>query len=194
MADSGLGSIVKWGLIAGVAYYLYETFMVPAVAQPVASTVPLATGSITLPNLQSALTINPNPPLSPDTGLTDWAAELNSAAAPDANLVNGKMSAWQWNYYLNILRPAGVPAAQFGAAFPNAANLITAADFVAALKAQPGGLAGLGAPAVKIPVPVSMTLKNGKRAVVWAAPGGDGTVKVFGAAHPFTVGVRRLPA
>jgi hypothetical protein len=190
MADSGLGSIVKWGLIAGVAYYLYETFIVPAATTTVATAAP-ATGSITLPALQTALAPTA---VDPNTGLTDWATELNTAAAGDANLVGGQMSAYQWNYYLNILRPAGVPATQFAAAFPSPSNPITASAFVSALQSTPGGLSGLGASAVKIPVPVSITLKNGKRAVVWAAPGGDGTVRVFGAAHPFTVGARRLPS
>jgi hypothetical protein len=74
----------------------------------------------------------------------------------------------QWNYYRNQLRPPELTGAQFEAAIPPGAGLMTAADFLAKMKAA--GFAGLGA--VLIPVPFVANV-NGRQTILWGArPGG----------------------
>lgn len=191
----GAGSVLKWGLLAGAAWFLYENFK--GSAAPVAASSPA--GSVSLTDLASSSGAAATPAATaPAVNPSALIAQLQAAAAPDANLVNGQMSAWQWNYYLNILRPPGVPGPQFAAAFPDAAQLITAAQFVGALGGQAGGLSGLGS--VTIPVPV-MVQSGGRPVVVWAArelPGSGAKnemrVALFPGAHPFGVRPRGLPA
>ena len=116
----GAGSVLKWGLLAGAAWFLYENFK--GSAAPVAASSPA--GSVSLTDLASSSGAAATPAATaPAVNPSALIAQLQAAAAPDANLVNGQMSAWQWNYYLNILRPPGVPGPQFAAAFPSVCPL-----------------------------------------------------------------------
>lgn len=205
MADSGVGSVLKWGLIAGGAYYLYQAlYGSGTVAAAAAPSTPA--GTVTMPDLAAAAAgVPPAPPAPPvvapapaaSGAASQLAAELNAAAAGDANLVNGQMSAWQWRYYFNnVLQRTPVSDALFTAAFPDPAALLTADRYAAALLGN-GGLSGLGR--VTIPVPVVFDSDTGRRVMVWAArdlaSSADGPrAAVFSGASPLRLGPARLPA
>lgn len=185
--DSGMGDLLKYGLLAVGGYLLYQNFIAtPAAA--VASTAPPATGSTTgtsslslsdLVNaIKNAVTPTPAatttpPPASTTTASPAAAATLSAqlvTAAKDNTFFiaqNGQGNADEWNFYLAQLRPPGLSADQFAAIFPgmtatDRGPVMSADAFVS--KIQAGGV-GLGA--VQIPVPL-MFSNNGKRVIVWA--------------------------
>jgi len=194
--QGGMGSVLKWGLIAGGAYLLYRNFTgtgggfslsdlvsaasVAPAALPAQPAAPAASGvRATAP----AAPQTQNPPAqqfvyqshNQTPAAASLAAELTAAAAGDAFLVNGAFNADHWAFYYNLIRTALTPT-QFGAAFPGMTDTdrgpdITAGEFVARLQAA--GLAGLDVKglgalddSMYVCVPVRSLAKRGP-VVVW---------------------------
>lgn len=200
MAQDSMGTILKWGLLAGGAYYLYQVFFnAPAAAAAPVTLSDLSAAVPPPPASPTQSTVTPaTPPVStggaPPVPVPTLASRLAGAAYGDANLVNGQMNAWQWNYYLvNVLRLTPLSDAQFGVAFPTPASLLTPDQFAAAFQAA-GGLSGLGRVTIPVPIPV---MSGGRRVIAWAsrdlAGSGSPRAALFPAAHPFTVRARALP-
>lgn len=138
---SGMGDILKYGLLAGAAYLIYQQFF----ATPAAA--PGATGG----------TPPPAPPAAPPYTYVPptLAVQLaNSNSSGNANL-----NADQWAYYWNnTLSKAAIDPTVFTSLFfpngrpsnPSQSPTMTAAQFVAALGSK--GVSGLGAVVLRPPV------------------------------------------
>lgn len=199
--QGGLGSILKYGLIAGGVYFAYRAISGAASTSATASSP--AAGSLSLSDLVAAIKQAQTSPAPAGTTATTAAApavrapltlqELLTAAGKSAtDTLNGH----EWNYYRNQLRPPDLTGAELQSAIGDASQEMTGADFMAGL--QKVGLSGLGLGAVHIPVPVQVRTPDGRLVVVWAArdlPGsGPSRVAVFPGRVPFRFGAPSLPA
>jgi hypothetical protein len=136
---SGMGDLLKYGLLAVGGYLLYSNFVSqPAVSAPAASTGGGAppTPPPTTPAAAAAA--------SSSTAAT--VAALKTWAAGDPNY-KGTYTSDQWHWgWINILKKPGIPDADFMALFPGGTPPMTAEAFVAAAVSR--GLSGLGRPRV----------------------------------------------
>jgi hypothetical protein len=202
MAESALSSILKYGLLAGGAYYLYNAFLAPA-APVVLGAPATATGSLSLNDLQTALSntaATPAPPVpAPPPSASQSAIKsliLAKSAGDPAIAADGTAAIDVWNFYRNLVATP-LTQAQMDQSFPaltptDRGQPITIDQYLAQVAAATG-ISGLGA--LSVPVPIVVRTADGRRVMVWAArdlPGGD--VAVFGAAHPFRLKGRPLPA
>ena len=204
MAKDGLdlGSLVKWGLLLGGGYYLYQTYVSSSSST---TTSPSSTGSLSLADLTTAIknalagsgspSSSTAPPPAAPTGPTTItalrAAIQKPAGLTDQSINNGySLSMDGWNFYRNNVQPPALTAEQFGqvvAALPAGVDrsLVTVDQFLAALKASGvvSGLSGLGAVSIAVPMLVNV---NGRRGVVWASHnvGSAGPSGLHGLDHP----------
>lgn len=198
----GVGTILKYGLLAGGAYFAYRAFTGASAATPATAAAPAA-GSLSLTDLVNAIKQAQTSPAP--AGTTPAASVPANARAPlsvqELLTAAGKsatdtLNGHEWNYYRNQLRPPALTGDELQSAIGDASQEMTAADFYAGL--QKVGLGSVGLGAVHIPVPVTVVTPDGKRVVVWAArdlPGsGPSRVAVFAGASPFRVGAPSLPA
>lgn len=123
-----MGDILKYGLLAGGAYLLYNAFS--SGATTAAATAPAAGSSGS-----SA------PPPAPAGDPTTIAALKTWAATQPGYTGTYSSDVWHWAW-INVLKKTPVPDANFFAVFPGGTPPMTPEAFVTALKSQ--GLSGLG--------------------------------------------------
>jgi hypothetical protein len=173
----GVGDLLKWGLLAGAAYYVYETFFAtPAAAAP--GTVSTTSGPVNLSDLvaaiQKQLGTSATPPV---TSTTTPPAPATAALTTDS----------QSTQQSKLLAAAGVPATQ----------LYTVSqwnyEFNQVYGHDPGTLGDDGSPmligaylnlihskglgAVRISVPMLLRVDGRRPVLAWASQSmaGDGT-------------------
>jgi hypothetical protein len=116
-----MGDILKYGLLAVGGYLLYNAFVSGSTATAAASP-----DSAPPPAAPSPATI---------AALKTWAASQDG--------YDGKFSSDVWHWaWVNVLKKAPVPDANFFAVFPGGTPPMTPEAFVSALQSQ--GLSGLG--------------------------------------------------
>ena len=152
MASSGIGDLLKYGLLAGGAYLAWKAYSGGTVAATAPSTTPTSTGTSTAPTYAYV------PPTVTQA--------LAAAAVGNAYFVNGQMNADQWSYlWTNSLnKPALDPTLFSNLFFPggrpsNPANnpMMTADTFVQALATK-----GISGPPGSARVPVPFLLIRGR--------------------------------
>lgn len=115
MAESSVGSFVKWGLVAGVAWWAYETF----IASPA---LPSTAVAAIAPADKAAPPVTPAPSAAMAAGLSldriYQAVVSEMKANPATNVDNGVVSAnqWEFNWYLQNRAIPSLPSAAFPAA------------------------------------------------------------------------------
>lgn len=140
-----MDKLIKYGLMAGAAYYLYVNFFSGAAA------VARSTGLTPAPPVPTG----PPAPVvsSPGTWTVAAAASaLDKATQNNAFKVGGKMGADQWKFFYNNLAGApNVDPVYDSIFFPNGRpadpslyTQMTATEFMQALKSGGVGLSGLG--------------------------------------------------
>ena len=194
-SSGGMGEILKWGLIIGGAYYLYQAYIssqtAAAPAAPAAGAAPPATSTtaptFSLQNLITAIQDSLNSG-GPSSGATAPAGSNPTPPAPVANegqtasaLIDAagganSFNVDQWNYYWGqlggtVLTPAqsAAVATAAGGDNPMDVNAYLAARGTAGLPITLPGLSGLGA--VPLPVPLTFIYGPDKRPLL-LIPGG----------------------
>lgn len=141
--------VLKYALIAGAGYLAYEFLVKPSTAAPAPAS---GSAPFSLSDLIAALRAPAPATTTPPAGAatTSLADQLTAAAAGNAYLIGGKMTADQWSYIYNHLSGKASIDSVFDALFfPNGRPTdqatyptYTAAEFAAALKTK--GISGLG--------------------------------------------------
>ena len=197
-SSGGIGEILKWGLILGGAYYLYQAYVnsqatAAAAAAPVTPATPATTTtSTTAPTfslqslitaIQDSLTTGAStsgttaPVVAPPTAPAPVANESQTASAMiDAASGLNSLNVDQWNYYWGRLGGVVLTAAQSNAVAtaaggdnPMDVNAYISARGAAGLDTTLPGLSGLGA--VPLPVPLAFIYGPDKRPLL-LIPGG----------------------
>lgn len=202
MANSsggGMGEILKWGLIIGGAYYLYQAYVnsqaaavaaAPAAGSTTASAT--TTSSTTAPtfSLQNLITAIQDS-LNSGAAPSGTAAPVGAPSAPPAPVANEGQTASalidaaggansfnvdQWNYYWGqlggtVLTPtqSAAVATAAGGDNPMDVDAYLSARAAAGLPITLPGLSGLGA--VPLPVPLTFIYGPDKRPLL-LIPGG----------------------
>jgi hypothetical protein len=164
MASGGMGDILKYGLLAGAGYLIYQNFFATPAAATTAPAPAAGGGTPPAPPAPPA----PPPPVPP--GYTYVPPTLAAALAGANSSGSASLNADQWAYYWNngLKKPAidpGVFTALFfpsgRPADPSQAPQMTAAQFVAALGSK--GVSGLGAVVIRPP----LVVRRGGKLLVW---------------------------
>lgn len=124
-----MGDLIKYGLLAVGGYLLYQNF----ISQPAVSAAPAASTGGGAP---------PTPPPTTSTGNPTTIAALKTWAATQPGYT-GTFSSdiWHWAW-INVLKKAPIPDADFFVLWPGGTPPMTADAFVNAAATR--GLSGLG--------------------------------------------------
>lgn len=166
---SSMGDILKYGLLAGGAYLVYQAYQ-STVAPAAAGTTPAAgtpAGTTPAAGTPTYVYVPPTP-----------AQALAASAVGNAYLVNGQMTADQWSYlWTNALAKPPLDVGLFSTLFfpngrpsdPAKSPMMTAATFVDAIAAKGisgaygvAGLKGLSGPGRAAMLPLPLFIIRGK--------------------------------